>query len=688
NGFISAIVQTFEDPANAAQWGYIHMNETNHFYGDGTTYSGMWRNVLGYTIDTLSEYCVPNYWDEDQPYPVYYCERFPNVVEEPFDSEYEMDQYLYDTMEWCNNNLSMQDMVDSKAYVNIMPNAAYIVREGTDMFLYDAETASYPHKPETIVADYTIQMADLIGYINCMQTNIMIQGTQMLLIFEGIVSDLIVSGDPEAWAEKGGRSKAYPSQEIHILTYPIPMGTNTVISSLTFPLLCFVLTFVFVIHITSIIQEKENKLKENMLLAGMRFKAYYISWMISCFAISVLVYAFVYFYGLFTNQPEYTDNAGLAWVIMSVSWGIACAGVSLCYAAFFTKTKTAIFLAVIILLFQAPIYQNVFLLLGVPDCIYVWPFFLLFNMLSYLTPVGPLDSRITMDDMTGLTLRGRQFLFGCAMLVLEGLVYGLIGSYLDNVLPTAGESRLNPLFFLGYIFPEKYGAKAKNKACEGESSGTETTALLVDGQRDEEDEDADVALERERVQTLVKGETGTAGGGEGETEGESGLPPLVITQLKKVFPATGRDPANTAVHRTSLAVDKDTCFGLLGENGAGKSTTINLICGTLRPTSGTVYIAGGDVTRLDKARLLSQLGVCPQHDRLHLELTVHEEVVFYMRLRGLSRQEALAAVDPLIESVGLTEKRDHRIGALSGGMQRRCSLAIALTGRPSILLLD
>ncbi|GIQ84996.1 ABC transporter A, ABCA [Kipferlia bialata] len=704
NGWVGGVELVFEgDGDDQSQWGVAN--------GLLAEYDGMFRNLIMYYLHEKSHGnpCIKN--DSG------HCIHFPLMDPVPQPDAYTLDDYLYTQLETVNAEYTEQEMLIEKAYLLEMPNVAYIVHENSDMFQYDKSHKTYTHSPDTLIANYTMQIATNIPMITDFNVLMDMQGETMLLVFEGVVQDLIVSKNP---AHYSTRVNVMPQTHMYTSTYPVTVSTDMLISDLTFPLLAFTFSFVFVIHTTGIIQEKEDHLKQNMLLAGLRFSAYYTGWLIACTATSLLVFGFCYVFGWVTAQPAYTQSGLLVWMLLCASWAIAVSGVASFYASFFTQTKMATFTGIILLLFQAPIYQYTELLVGLPPITNIWPFFMFFQLLGMLTPMGPIDERVLTSDLLMPSARGVQFMGGCAVLVIQGIAYTLLGGYLDNVLPSAGDSRLHPLFFLAWLVP-KTSSQEGDGAADGDlgyttssrhvlssagatgsvsnpikrsrgnlyslmdSCGTGEsdriipydTALfskLVSPEPYEDGEDINVTKERQRVSQMLRR------GGQ--------MPPLVVADLRKVFKGRGKQKANVAVHRTTLGVDRGTCFGLLGENGAGKSTTINLICGTLKPTSGTVFIKGGDVCALDKASLLEHLGVCPQHDRLHGELTVREEVEFYMRLRGYSHAQSVLDATKVIESVGLASKADQRIAGLSGGMQRRTSLCIALTGTPSVVLLD
>lgn len=146
-------------------------------------------------------------------------------------------------------------------------------------------------------------------------------------------------------------------------------------------------------------------------------------------------------------------------------------------------------------------------------------------------------------------------------------------------------------------------------------------------------------------------------------------------------------PPLVALDSLTLDVPHGQVFGLLGPNGSGKTTSVNLLCGLLRPTSGTVVCEGIDVRR-DVTAVRTHLGVVPQETALYDDLSADENLLFHARLYGVPRGERRGRINEVLELVGLAARRRDRVGTYSGGMQRRLALARALLTRPSVVVLD
>ena len=153
---------------------------------------------------------------------------------------------------------------------------------------------------------------------------------------------------------------------------------------------------------------------------------------------------------------------------------------------------------------------------------------------------------------------------------------------------------------------------------------------------------------------------------------------LTIEGLHKRF---GSQPV---LHGLSLQVARGEIVGLLGPNGCGKSTTLNIVCGLLKADIGQVRIDGEPVS----ARTLARVGFCPQAGALYLDLLPAENLDFFARLYGLNASQRRQRVDELMRLFDLTKHAATRVGRLSGGWQQRLNLAVALVHSPQLLVLD
>ena len=140
-----------------------------------------------------------------------------------------------------------------------------------------------------------------------------------------------------------------------------------------------------------------------------------------------------------------------------------------------------------------------------------------------------------------------------------------------------------------------------------------------------------------------------------------------------------------AVKNINFKIDKGTIIGLLGPNGCGKSTTICMLLGLIKPTSGTVVINGQNIEN-NRTNLLEKMNFISPYIELPKKLTVEENLKVYGRLYGVKNLES--KISELMEKLNLTQFKKRKTGELSSGQKNRVSLAKALVNDPEILLLD
>ena len=157
--------------------------------------------------------------------------------------------------------------------------------------------------------------------------------------------------------------------------------------------------------------------------------------------------------------------------------------------------------------------------------------------------------------------------------------------------------------------------------------------------------------------------------------------------LIEAFHLSKRYRSVQAVDDFGLQVSAGEIYGLVGADGAGKTTILRLMCGAIQPDTGEISIAGVDMLRqTEQAR--ANLGYIPQRFSLYEELTVLENIRFFAEVRGLATQEWMPRCMEILEFVGLAQFQSRRAGKLSGGMKQKLGLAAALVHRPIVLLLD
>lgn len=143
----------------------------------------------------------------------------------------------------------------------------------------------------------------------------------------------------------------------------------------------------------------------------------------------------------------------------------------------------------------------------------------------------------------------------------------------------------------------------------------------------------------------------------------------------------------TAVRDLSLQVETGIIFSLLGVNGAGKTTTIRMLNGLAKPTAGEAYVLGKSIgSQLEQVKSISDIS--PQETSVAPGLTVYENLLFMAQIYGMKGKAAVNKAEEILQRFSLKELRKSRAKTLSGGWQRRLSIAMALVSEPKVLFLD
>ncbi|XP_074544605.1 retinal-specific phospholipid-transporting ATPase ABCA4-like [Halichoeres trimaculatus] len=302
-----------------------------------------------------------------------------------------------------------------------------------------------------------------------------------------------------------------------------------------------------------------------------------------------------------------------------------------------------------------------------------------------------------------------SFLTSVLMMMFDAVLYAVLAWYLDNVFP--GQYGIGRPFY--FLFQPSYWQNPASPYAETPNQDPDKPEANDDEEKDVESrgtpemnhcngsaskktckhQSKRERLEREREMLRKQEETpnqeeeGREEGMEGQLFFEVDPVGLVlgvqIHNLVKVFDGGSRP----AVNGLNINFYESQITSFLGHNGAGKTTTMSILTGLFPPTSGTAYINGRDI-RTDMDAIRSSLGMCPQYNILFKHLTVEEHILFYSLLKGRSQEDAAKEVEEMLVDLGLPHKRDDEAQNLSGGMQRKLSVAMAFVGGSKVVILD
>ncbi|XP_067219926.1 retinal-specific phospholipid-transporting ATPase ABCA4 isoform X2 [Chanodichthys erythropterus] len=470
--------------------------------------------------------------------------------------------------------------------------------------------------------------------------------------------------------------------------------------------------------VKSIVLEKEMRLKDTLKAMGVSNGVIWYTWFIDSFLIMAASTALLTAIIMVGKVLNYSDPIILFLFLLTFT----VATIMQCFlmSVFFNKANLA-----------AACSGIIYFTLYLPHIFcFAWQDRITKNMklaVSFLSPVAfgfgtEYLSRyeeqglgLQWDNIGTSPLEGDEYSFftSIRMMLLDAVLYAVLAWYLDNVFPGQyGIGRpfyfpLQPSYWVKLTpspspsqnpepGPEKPlvnnlekqedvehgGLSPDHRECNG-SRSSKNCKHKEKRERMEKEKERDEQLktheeiQQEEIQPVHNGNPFF------EPEPEGLLIGVSVQDLVKVYSRNSRP----AVDCLSMNFYEDQITSFLGHNGAGKTTTLSILTGLFPPTSGTAYVYGRDIrTEMDTIR--QSLGMCPQYNILFNHLTVEEHILFYSLMKGRERKEAEQEVEDMLEDLGLPHKRDEEAQNLSGGMQRKLSVAMAFVGGSKVVILD
>ncbi|RMC00946.1 hypothetical protein DUI87_22633 [Hirundo rustica rustica] len=443
---------------------------------------------------------------------------------------------------------------------------------------------------------------------------------------------------------------AAPRTGVYVQQMPYPCYVDDVFLRVLNRSLPLFMTLAWIYSVAMIIKgvvhEKETRLKETMKTMGLSSGILWLSWFLSSFIPFLLSSAL-----LVLILKAGCSNPAVIFLFLGT---FSVATISQCFliSTFFLRANLASACGGII---YFSLYLPYVLCVAWRDYI-TFPMRVLVSLLSpvafgfgcdYFSLYEEQGVGMQWHNLAASPVPGDQYSFAAAMglLLLDAVLYGLATWYLEGAFP--GQ----------YGIPKPWNFPFLKSYWFGESSSSGHSLCHPAPQT--------------APQVLVE-------------EPPAELHPGVsIRNLVKIYGRSGR----AAVNGLSLDFYEGQITSFLGHNGAGKTTTMSILTGLLPPTSGTAYILGWDI-RSDIDSIRKSMGMCPQHNVLFDILTVEEHIWFYGRLKGLSEQQVREETEQLLQDTGLLHKRREQTRNLSGGMQRKLSVAIAFVGGSRVVILD
>ncbi|XP_057516111.1 ABC transporter A family member 12-like isoform X1 [Amaranthus tricolor] len=432
----------------------------------------------------------------------------------------------------------------------------------------------------------------------------------------------------------------------------------TLMSTLLF---IWIIVWLFPVMLQALVYEKQEKLRMMMKMHGLSDGAY---WTISYgyFALVSIIYMLCFVaFGSLLGLGFFTMNALTIQLVFYFVYANLQVSLAFLASELFSNVKTASVVGYL-LVFVTGLLGN----------------FLFLNLLE--TPFFPRIWVTVLELFPGFSLfRG---LYELQQYALEGITVDNGGmKWQDLNDPNNGMKEVVIIMFLEWLltlFLAYYVDRVSISGCwwkKASSSARQPTLSSHESQISFQTEKTDVIQQRETVEQLTLEATASHA--------------IVCNNIRKVYAARDGNPPKVAVKGMYLALPQTGCFGMLGPNGAGKTSFISMMIGLTKPTSGSAFINGLDMsTNMDE--IYSMMGVCPQHDLLWETLTGREHLLFYGRLKNLKGAALMEAVEESLKNLNLFcgGVADKQAGKYSGGMKRRLSVAISLIGDPKVVFMD
>ncbi|XP_057761178.1 ABC transporter A family member 2-like [Arachis stenosperma] len=453
--------------------------------------------------------------------------------------------------------------------------------------------------------------------------------------------------------------------------------------------------FNFVLQMSSLVTEKELKLRQAMTMMGLYDSAYWLSWLIWEAFITLLSSLLVVLFGMMFQFRFFLKNDFLVVFFVFFLFELSMTGLAFMLSAFISKSSSATTVGFSI--FIVGFVTQLVIQAGFPysDSIsktfrIIWSFF---PPNPFAQALHILSEAVSTSEDHGIRWSKRGQCGpedeGCVItindiyqwLLATFVLWFVLAIYFDNIIPNASGVRKSMLYFLN---PNYWMGRGGQNVKEG---GVCSCCIVsVPRQEHVTPDDQDVLEEQNTVKRQI-------------TEGVVDANVAVqIRGLAKTYPGAcnigccckcKRIKPYNAVKDLWVNFERDQLFCLLGPNGAGKTTVINCLTGITPATDGDALIYGHSIrSSTGMSNIQKLIGVCPQFDILWDALSGEEHLQLFATIKGLTPSSINLITQTSLAEVRLTDSAKVRAGSYSGGMKRRLSVAISLIGDPKLVVLD
>ncbi|CAH1785688.1 unnamed protein product [Owenia fusiformis] len=475
-------------------------------------------------------------------------------------------------------------------------------------------------------------------------------------------------------AEFVGHDITEPGAYIQVYPYPCYMNDEFLFMIEHVMPLCLTISWVYTVAmlVQSVVYEKEQRLKEVMKMMGLNNSVHWVAWFMTSFlqmSVTMAILTAMLKYG---NVLSYS-NPLIIFLVLEM-FAVATIAFSFLVSVCYSKAKLAAACAGIIYFLTYVPYMYVAIREeAAGDRIAAWAKSI--ASLMSTTAFGLGSKYFAYYEIEGIGVQWNNIYISpvendqynllsvCLMMMFDCILYFILVWYIEHVHP--GSYGLPKPWYFPFLRSYWCGhVQTEAEQCSWRNclKGRRNLSVM--------EEDQACAVNQQHNEIYMESEP---------THLQLGLE---IDNLSKVY-KNGKQ----AVNKLSLNLYEDQITSFLGHNGAGKTTTMSIITGLFPPTSGYATIYGKDI-RTEMEEIRKSLGMCPQHNVLFDKLTVEEHLWFYARLKDMKTKDINREMDSIIADVGLPDKRKTNVENLSGGMQRKLSVAIAFVAGSRTVILD
>ncbi|ORX83599.1 P-loop containing nucleoside triphosphate hydrolase protein, partial [Anaeromyces robustus] len=448
---------------------------------------------------------------------------------------------------------------------------------------------------------------------------------------------------------------------------------------------------IFINSLNTIVTEKENKIRYCMEMMGLYKSVYWLSWFIVYFVLILINSLCTIFFGMIFQYSVFINTNFIVLFLLFFGYGIGMITLGFFLTTFVNSSR--IFVLIIGFLFQSFVFSNGYLAYlwwstSVPQLFrYLFSFLPFFNFGRIYYDIAQLSGS-SINIITGMTVSGKGFKLSDLSKIPETsisyildldyldapinsvlyyliniILYSILTLYFDNIIPNEFG---NCQSFYYFLLPSYWGL---SKSDNNSNEWVKNVLNKYPATYNKEKVDSDVL---EHIN---------------HTCDPSNNDPIKVVNLKKKYGKGKNEKVVVNGSYLSLTKDRGKLNFFLTQNGAGKSTTINIMAGLTPPTSGDVSVFGKTLTN-DINGVQRELGICPQHDILYPDMTAMEHLLLYTGLKGVTTENLDKILEERLKAVKLWTVKDARTNTYSGGMKRRLSMIIATIGDPNVILLD